>query len=97
MSLFDQYEGQVPGYDAALNPLPEAGHHLNSNFRYTVPRRAGSRTEISIVIHGDNLTNREVWLPDWGEITGDTIPVLRGRTIYFGVELSAGGSRRPGR
>jgi len=97
VSLFDQYEGQVPGYDAALNPLPEAGHHLNSNLRYTVPRSAGRRTEISIVIHGDNLTNREVWLPDWGEITGDTIPVLRGRTIYFGVELSAGGSRRPGR
>ena len=94
VSLFDRYEGKVPGYASAMNPLPEAGHLLNSNLKYRVPWSKDRRTEISIVVHGDNLANREVWLPAWGEITGDTIPVLRGRTIYFGVELSAGGSRR---
>lgn len=29
----------------------------------------------------------QVWLPDWGGGTGDTIPVRRGRTILFGLEV----------
>jgi hypothetical protein len=31
-----------------------------------------------------------VWLPDWGNNSGDTMPVNRGRTVYFGVEFSLG-------
>ena len=46
-------------------------------------------------INGDNLTNEHVWLPDWGGNTGDTIPARRGRTLYFGIEMSVG--RRSGR
>jgi hypothetical protein len=32
--------------------------------------------------------NSAIWLPDWGANTGDTIPVVRRRTLYFGLEVT---------
>jgi hypothetical protein len=34
------------------------------------------------------IANKQVWLPDWGGNSGDTIPYRRGRTVYFGVEFA---------
>ena len=45
---------------------------------------------LALFVHGDNLANQQVWMPDLGGGTGDTIPVDRGRTVYFGVELTLG-------
>ena len=45
---------------------------------------------VAFFIHADNIANQQVWMPDLGGNTGDTIPVDRGRTLYFGVELSLG-------
>jgi hypothetical protein len=38
-------------------------------------------------LHGDDLTNRAVWLPALGTNSANTIPVVRGRTLYFGLEV----------
>jgi outer membrane receptor protein involved in Fe transport len=92
VSLFDRYEGGIPGYASAANPAPQGGHLLNTHLSYRLPTRTPNGTVVSLVVHGDNIGNRQVWLPDWGEITGDTIPALRGRTMYFGVQVASTGS-----
>ena len=51
--------------------------------------RSHSTAGFAVFISADNLTNQQVWMPDWGGNTGDTLPVNRGRTIYFGVELAS--------
>ncbi len=43
---------------------------------------------LAFVLHGNNLSNTQGWLPDWGGNTGDTIPTYGGRTLYAGVEVS---------
>ena len=40
--------------------------------------------------HAENLANHQIWLPDLGDYSGDTLPVNRGRTVYFGIEFSLG-------
>jgi hypothetical protein len=40
--------------------------------------------------HAENLANYQVWLPGWGDAFRDTMPVDRGRTVYFGIEFSLG-------
>jgi outer membrane receptor for ferrienterochelin and colicins len=90
-SVFDSYDGELP-YGATLNPGPAAHHLVNSHFRLDVFRfwHAEAARAVALFIHGDNLANQQVWMPDLGSNTGDTIPVNRGRTIYFGVEVSLG-------
>ena len=93
LSIFDNYQGALRGLtDVAVNPSPSAYHMLSSQVRYDLSRVLGSRDKggIALFAHAENLANYQVWLPDWGENSGDTIPVNRGRTIYFGVEFSLG-------
>jgi hypothetical protein len=45
---------------------------------------------VALFAHAENLANHQIWLPDLGDYSGDTLPVNRGRTIYFGVEFSLG-------
>lgn len=54
--------------------------------------RLKSARSLALFINGDNVTNQQVWMPDWGGNTGDTIPVNRGRTLYFGVEVTSNGT-----
>jgi outer membrane receptor for ferrienterochelin and colicins len=89
-SIFDSYDGAVAGYAATLNPGPAAHHLVNTLVRVDVSHywhTTGARS-LSLFINADNVTNQQVWMPDWGGGTGDTIPVNRGRTIYFGVDMS---------
>jgi outer membrane receptor protein involved in Fe transport len=90
-SVFDSYDGELP-YGATLNPGPAAHHLVTSHFRLDVFRfwHAEAARAVALFVHGDNLADQQVWMPDLGGNTGDTIPVNRGRTIYFGVEVSLG-------
>jgi outer membrane receptor protein involved in Fe transport len=89
-SVFGTTQGAISGYTNTVNPQPAAFALLNSHLRYDISRFLGRRDKegIALFVHGDNLTNQPVWLPDWGSGSGDTIPAMRGRTVYFGVELA---------
>ncbi|MEO7888458.1 MAG: TonB-dependent receptor [Vicinamibacterales bacterium] len=93
-SIFSTYDGAVKGYAATVNPGPEAHHLANAYLRLNLSRFWTSKAAkgVALFINADNITNRQVWMPDWGGNTGDTIPVNRGRTIYFGIELAIGKS-----
>jgi outer membrane receptor protein involved in Fe transport len=90
-SLFDGYDGALT-YGPTLNPGPAAHHFVNGHLRLDLSRywHADAAGGLAFFVHGDNLTNQQVWMPDLGGGTGDTIPVDRGRTVYFGVELTLG-------
>jgi len=47
------------------------------------------RDGVALFAHAENLADYRIWLPDWGD-SSDTIPVNRGRTVYFGIEFSLG-------
>jgi len=38
-------------------------------------------------VHGDDLLNSQLWLPALGTGSPNTVPVVRGRTLYFGIEV----------
>jgi outer membrane receptor protein involved in Fe transport len=90
-SLFDGYDGGLT-FGPTLNPGPAAHHLINGHLRFDISRywRANAARGLALFVHGDNLANQQVWMPDLGGNTGDTIPVDRGRTVYFGVELTLG-------
>ena len=93
VSMFDNYQGVLQGFtDPTVNPGPTAYHMLSSNIRYDLSRYLGSRDRggVALFAHAENLVNYQVWLPDWGNNSGDTMPINRGRTVYFGVEFSLG-------
>ena len=93
LSIFDNYQGALPGFsNMTVNPAPTVYHLLSTHFRYDLSRYLGSRDKggVALFAHAENLANYQVWLPDWGNNSGDTMPVNRGRTVYFGVEFSLG-------
>jgi outer membrane receptor for ferrienterochelin and colicins len=93
LSMFDNYQGTLRGFsNTTVNPGTTAYHLLGSHVRYDLSRYLGSRDKggIALFAHAENLANYQVWLPDWGNNSGDTMPVNRGRTVYFGVEFSLG-------
>ena len=93
LSIFDNYQGHINGFSGpTVNPLPNAYHLLSSHVRYDLSRHLGSKDKggIALFAHAENLANRQVWLPDWGNNSGDTMPVNRGRTVYFGIEFMLG-------
>ncbi len=90
VSLFDVHQGPLHGYSAALNPKPGAYDLLNAHLRYDLSRylAPNDRTAVAFVAHADNLTDKALWLPDWKDTPGDSIFSNRGRTLYFGIEVS---------
>jgi outer membrane receptor protein involved in Fe transport len=90
VGFFDVHEGGLPGYGAALNPQPGAYDMLNANLRFDLAKllHTNAAKGIALVAHAENLENRQVWLPDWQDVPGDSIFVNRGRTILAGVEFA---------
>lgn len=88
--IFEVYQGPVAGYSNSLNPHPGAYNLLNGHLRYDLTKYlpVGSRTNVAFVAHADNLTDQAIWLPDWKDRPGDSTFWNRGRTVYFGVEVS---------
>ena len=85
-------DGVPPGRDAVI---VDRRHVLGANLRLDLSQHlsASAMKGLAFVVNADNLTNRSLWLPDWGN-SGDTIPAQRGRTLYFGIELSSNAVRR---
>ena len=93
LSMFDNYQGELNGFsNLTMNPKPAAYHLLGSHIRYDLSRYLGSKDKggVALFAHAENLADRQVWLPDWGNNSGDTMPFNRGRTVYFGLEFSLG-------
>jgi outer membrane receptor for ferrienterochelin and colicin len=91
LSLFDIYQGNLDDrYDTQLNPNPGAFNlvnffaklHLNEAFGWN------SVQQVHAFVHVDNLFGKEIWLPDWGGIAGESIPYIPGREIHFGLSTS---------
>lgn len=89
LSLFDSYHGGLSRPTGTLNPAPSSYHLVSSLVRVDLVRllRGNATRNVGLFVRGENLADRQVWLPDWGGNTGDTIPGQRGRTVYFGIEL----------
>jgi outer membrane receptor protein involved in Fe transport len=90
-SLFDSYQGDLDGFGGTVSPTsnPSAGayHMLSTRVRFDVSKLTRSSRGLALFVQGDNLTNKEVWHPDWGGNSGDTLPAYRGRSVLFGVEV----------
>jgi outer membrane receptor protein involved in Fe transport len=91
-SLFDVYQGAIPGYANSMNPPPSAVHVLTAHLRYDLARHlpVNFRSGIALVAHAENLLNQPIWLPDWKDTPGGTIFAQRGRTVYAGIEVTFG-------
>jgi outer membrane receptor protein involved in Fe transport len=92
LGLFNLSDGPINAFPGTVNPVQGAHNVLNANFRYDLSRylSTGDRQKLAVVAHGNNLTNRQEWLPGWGFNSIDSIPVQQGRVLYIGLEYSAG-------
>jgi outer membrane receptor protein involved in Fe transport len=41
---------------------------------------------VALYLNADDLLNKQIWLPALGNTQANTIPVVRGRTVFFGIE-----------
>jgi outer membrane receptor protein involved in Fe transport len=89
VSLFDAYQGHVGGYAASINPRTHAFHSLSAHVRFDLTKHwlKNGPQGLALFLHGDDLTNTQVWLPALGTNSANTMPVVRGRTLYFGIEV----------
>lgn len=89
VSVFDAYQGHIPGYATALNPQPSAFHSVSAHARFDFSKHwlKNENRGFAVFLNADDLLNKSVWLPDLGSGTMNTIPVTRGRTLLFGIEV----------
>ncbi len=89
ISVFDAYEGHLPGYADSSNPRPDAFHSVSAHLRYDLTKHwaTNDKRGVAALLYGDNLTNTPVWMPQWGSGALNTIPVNRGRTLFLGIEF----------
>ena len=89
-SAFDNYQGPVSYGAGGLNPAAGSYHLPSARLRFDLSKylRADAKTGWALFVYGDNLTNRQVWTPEWGGNAAETIPMFRGRTVYFGLEMT---------
>lgn len=90
-SVFYIYQGELDAkYSSRLNPDSEAYHLVNAHLSFDVAKVLEQRffEGLSLFVEGDNLLDQEIFLPDWGGVTAETIPVNPGRTVYFGISAS---------
>jgi iron complex outermembrane receptor protein len=88
-SLFDAYQGHIAGYGATLNPPASAFHSISAHARYDLSKKwfTNSDRGFAVFLNADDLMNQPVWLPALGSGKANTIPVVRGRTVLFGIEV----------
>jgi len=88
-SLFDAYQSAIAGYGATLNPPAGAFHLLGAHARFDISRHwmPSDNRGVALFLNGDDLLNQPIWLPALGSGSANTLPVVRGRTVYLGVEV----------
>ena len=89
--VFYIYQGPLDTkYSARLNPDPDPYHLVNARLAFDLATAADQRCfdGLSLFLEGDNLLDQQLYLPDWGGVIAETIPVNPGRTVYFGVSAS---------
>jgi outer membrane receptor for ferrienterochelin and colicins len=87
-SVFDAYQSQVAGFTSALNPPAQAFNSVSAHARYDLSKRwfKENALGVALFLNADDLLNKQIWLPALGSGTANTIPVVRGRTIFMGIE-----------
>ncbi len=88
-SLFDAYQTQVADYNMTLNPRAGAFHSISAHARFDVSKHwlKSEVRGIALFLNADDLLNRPIWLPAVGSGSLNTLPLVRGRTVFFGVEI----------
>jgi len=91
-SVFDVSDGPFDHY-AAVNPIPGWRHIITVHVRLDVSKLLGLSKSLGLGVfgHANNLANQAIWLPS-GFSSVDTVPVLQGRTVFAGLEVSLGRS-----
>jgi outer membrane receptor for ferrienterochelin and colicin len=89
VSIFDSYQGHIAGYGSSPTPLPGAAHSISAHVRYDLSKHwlKDNAHGFALFVHADDLLNKAVWLPALGTNEAGTIPVTKGRTILFGIEV----------
>jgi outer membrane receptor for ferrienterochelin and colicins len=90
LSLFDVYQGDVAErLHQTLNTPPSSYHLLTVRGELNLNKALHlSRTqEIALVIQGDNLLDRQLWVPALGNPATDTVPYNKGRAVYVGLRV----------
>lgn len=90
-SVFDVIQGPWHRtYAARLNPDPKAYNLLDARIGYEFARtfRQGIAESLLVFVEGQNLLDAKIYLPDWGGVTGESIPVNAGRVVYGGLSMT---------
>ena len=89
MSAFDGYQGPIAGYQSTLNPPAKAFQSISAHARYDISKHwiKNDTRGFALFLNADDLLNRPVWLPALGSGSANTLPVIRGRTVFFGIEV----------
>ena len=92
-SVFDVYQGNWDrAYSARLNPDPTAYHLLSATLGFDFATVMGKSVvdSLTLFVEAEGLLDQELWLPDWGGVVAESIPMYPGRTIYFGLSATFG-------
>jgi outer membrane receptor for ferrienterochelin and colicin len=89
ISFFDAYQGSIAGYGSPLNPPAGAFHSFGAHARFDISKHwlKNDARGIALYVNADDLLNQQVWLPALGSGVADTMPVIRGRTVFAGIEV----------
>lgn len=91
LSAFDIYEGDLDKrYTSKGNPNPGEYNLLNVNAKYDLNRLLKVKTlgQVSLRVDCYNLLDKEVWLPASGSLRSASLPVIQGRSIFFGIDAT---------
>lgn len=88
-SFFDAYQNRIPGYASSGNPPAAAFHLISAHAHYDLSKHwlKENNRGLALFLNGDNLLNKAIWLPALVSGSGIPIPVIRGRTVLFGIEI----------
>lgn len=90
-SLSNAFRSRAPHLrdSASLNPASQLYHQINSHARLELARLVGDSAKgWALFAHGTNLANHQMWFPTGVSAFADSVPLGRGRTIYYGLEVS---------
>lgn len=91
ISIFDIYQGELGElFNTKSNPNPDAYNLINIYAKYNLASvlNLNANKKMYVFVQADNVLDKEVWLPEWGGISAETIPYYSGRIINIGLNLN---------